>query len=317
MNRLHVISILIVLLLGSTVSGQNAKREATVAQARAASRSLSRLVASGGGKLINQDIDRETDLPERLKDWILQNRTALIGADSSPFAKPASWGVATTRDKSLFLHVARWPEDNRLTIPRLHNSVASVTLTGQDTELKLKPNVKDWEIALPDKPKLRVSLLPIIELKLDAPPVVATENVPTVQPGSDHAILLHSRYAITHGEMLRFEPQSYKDTVGYWVRENDWAEWACLPGRSGNYSVHLRYGCGNGQGGSDIVISVGETKLPFKVEATGGFQKWRDVELGTVQLSAGTKITVAAKPKVKARNAVMDIQQITLKPVAN
>lgn len=316
MNRLRIISILITLLYGSVGSGQSTDAELTAAQLRTASRSLSRLVASGGGALLNQNVDDRTDLPPKLRSWIQENRNALIGASKSPFPKPASWGVATTKENSLFLHVVRWPEDNRLTIPRLHNSITSVKILGQDTELKLKPNVTDWEIALPEKPKQRESLQPIIELNLDAPAIVATDSVPTVQPDSDGAIRLHARFAITHGEMLRFEPQSYKDTVGYWVRENDWAEWSCRPSQGGSYSVQLRYGCGDGQAGSEIVISVGDTQLSFKVESTGGFQAWRDVQLGTVPLSAGIPTTVTAKPKVKAKNAVMDIQQITLTPAA-
>lgn len=283
--------------------------------ARIAARSLARLVANGGGPLIKGEFE-SSKLPSGLANWLSRHSTAIVDAGPDPFPpSPLEWGVATTSGNKLFLHILKWPADDKLSIPRLHNSVKSVRLIGKTDDLKLMPNVKDWEITLPDKPARRDSLLPILEVELDSAAVVGGTTPPVVAPSADGTISLHSRFAIVHGEMLRFEPQPHKNTIGYWVKEADWAEWTCIAPASRKYHVELRYGCGDGQGGSDLELTIGDAVLPFRVQSTGGFQAWREVQLGTVELTTGKTIRVTAKPKKKAKTAVMDIQQITLRPI--
>lgn len=71
-------------------------------------------------------------------------------------------------------------------------------------------------------------------MKSIATTVVAVGMPTKLKPSEDGLIHPHSRYAIVHGEMLRFEPQSHKDTVGYWV--NEWT------GPSGNVSLRSLVG---------------------------------------------------------------------------
>ena len=303
-------TVLLLIPICGFVAAQEPSRRQQTQQARLATRSLARLAASGAGNLLRDDFEK-LELSPRLKQWLSDHREAIVGAGRSPFSTPTKWGVATTNGNKLFLHIAQWPkEGNKLLIPRLHNSVKAAKYAGK--ELKLKPNVKDWEITLPEKPDRRGPILPVVELELNEPAVLATEQPVLVKAAADGSIPLHSRYSIVHGEMLRFEPQPHKNTVGYWVNEKDWAEWLCQPQEAGRYEVHLRYGCGNGQGGSEIAIQIGDQKLTFIVEATGGFQAWRDVSLGKVELTR-RPVRVTVKPIRKAKNAVMDIQQITLK----
>ena len=134
-----------------------------------------------------------------------------------------------------------------------------------------------------------------------------------MRPAADGSIQIHARDAVTHGKMLRFEPQPHKDTVGYWTQADDWAEWRFAVVDAGTYTVTMRYGCADGQGGSELAIQVGPAALAFTVEATGGFQAWRDASLGTVELPAGEDMKLTIKPRRKAHNAVMDVQQITLR----
>ena len=288
--------------------GQQGNRKQGSNQARAIVRALARLSASGGAGLLKKDATNE-DMPRALNRWLSAHQHTIYEVGPNPFAKRAKWGVATTKGNRLFLHVNVWPKDGVLLIPRLHNSIKTAKLIGSDDELKVTPNVADWAIKLGEKPKR--NLMPVVELTLNEPAKEAAEKPPLVQQSGD-LIELHSRYSIVHGEMLRFEPQPHKNTVGYWVKEKDWAEWSCQPTKSGQYQVGLRYGCGNGQGGSEIEITIGDKKIPFKVEATGGFQTWRDVKLGAVELEAGKPCNVTVKVVSKAKNAVMDIQQITL-----
>lgn len=297
----------------SSASAQNVNKRKETSRARSVVRSLARLVANHGGGLLRSDFDSQTVSPP-VKQWLEVNKDAIYGAGPSPFEEQQPWGVTTTQGNRLFLHVMKWPKDRKIQIPRLHNSLVGSQLIGSNEKIKLTPQVTEWDIALPDRPKWKQNLLPVLVLEFDAPVTVAGSKPPIVKPTADGTIALHSRYSIVHGEMLRFEPQSHKNTVGYWVKEKDWVEWAFRPEKGGRYQVQLKYGCGNGQGGSEIEIVAGDQKLPFVVEATGGFQAWREVEVGEIEVEADQITALMVKPKSKAKNAVMDIQEIKLIP---
>ena len=47
--------------------------------------------------------------------------------------------------------------------------------------------------------------------------------------------------AEVHGVMLRFEPLPHKDTLGYWVRPDDWASWDFEVERPGRFEVELHH----------------------------------------------------------------------------
>lgn len=131
---------------------------------------------------------------------------------------------------------------------------------------------------------------------------------------ADGTVTLAAKDAVTHGEMLRYEPQPNKNTLGYWTRVEDWAEWRFKLARGGRYEVHVLQGCGGGQGGSQVAVKIGRQELKFTVEDTGHFQNFKDRALGTVSLEAGEQ-SLEVRPIIKAAKAVMDVRLVRLIPV--
>ena len=84
--------------------------------------------------------------------------------------------------------------------------------------------------------------------------------------------------------------------------------------KPGTFAVEILQGCGKGQGGSEVELTVGEQVLKFKVEDTGHFQNFKACEVGTVKLDKAGKYTLSVKPTKKAAGAVMDLRAVTLKP---
>jgi len=132
---------------------------------------------------------------------------------------------------------------------------------------------------------------------------------------ANDSLTLPANLAEVHGSMLRYEPPPNKNTLGYWTRAEDWASWDMKLERAGDFRVVLRHGCGNGSGGSEVEISVGGKTLTFTVKETGGFQNWVEAEIGEVNLPAG-RHTLAIRPKTKKGAAVMDVQNVLLRPVS-
>jgi len=147
----------------------------------------------------------------------------------------------------------------------------------------------------------------------------ACEGAIPVQ-AADGTVLLHARDATVRGTMLRWEPAEKKQTLGYWTRPGDAAEWTFSVTRPGTFSVQLLQGCGTGQGGSTMVIEVDPgtptaAEMEFTVEETGGFQEFRQREPGRVTITTPGPHLLRVQPRAIARQAACDIRQIRLVPV--
>ena len=118
--------------------------------------------------------------------------------------------------------------------------------------------------------------------------------VPNPQ-AKDGTIALPARTAEVHGVQLRYEPLPHKNTLGFWTRAEDSASWDFTVTKPGIFAVEVLQGCGKGQGGSDVELAVGEHKLPFTVEDTGGFQNFKARGIGTLKLDKAAAICSRSK----------------------
>ncbi len=131
----------------------------------------------------------------------------------------------------------------------------------------------------------------------------------------DDTIRLLARHARTHGRTMRYEPEPFKDTLGYWVDAGDWADWTLDIPKAGVYEVEVLQGCGGGNGGSEVEVRLGGQSLRFTVRETGHFQHFIQVPVGEVTLAAGPH-TLELRPLTKAKAAVMDVRRVVVRPAA-
>jgi hypothetical protein len=157
----------------------------------------------------------------------------------------------------------------------------------------------------------------------------AIAGTPTKLKKTPAGITLLASESKPQGKRIRYEPETYKNVVGYWTEVDDWVEWSMEIPKKGAYRVELHCGCGSGNGGSMVDVEIETPKadadkknetdvqtqtLPWKVRDTGHFQNIVIEPLGVVELAAGAgKLRV--KPKSKAAAAVADIREIHLIPV--
>jgi len=136
-------------------------------------------------------------------------------------------------------------------------------------------------------------------------------------PAGAGAIVLAAKDAKVHGSKLRFEPQPQKDTLGFWVNRDDWAEWTFTAPHAGSFDVQILQGAGKGSGGAEIEIAVAGQTLSTKIEETGHFQRFVPRIVGRVTLEADRPVTLSLRAKTKPGVAVMDLRQIVLRAAAN
>jgi len=143
----------------------------------------------------------------------------------------------------------------------------------------------------------------------------APESEPLGQ-SIDGTITLEAKTATTYSEDMRYEPKPEKDCLGMWRNQEDWAEWVFGVNTPGEFELSLKYGCGNGNEGSEVAVLVNDQTFKFTVEDTGGFQSWEEISLGKVKLTTLGENKLATVPLNKKAKAVMDIKKVSLTPTS-
>ncbi|HUG67395.1 MAG TPA: alkaline phosphatase D family protein [Pirellulaceae bacterium] len=236
---------------------------------------------------------------------------------------PFDGGTASRTNDAIYLNLAQWPASHQVAFPRLNNPIKKVYLLGQpDQELPLKPEPSNWLVTLPKaSPEGALAIVVVETIGQPHWPQVP-ERITADESG---IFVLPAHKAVTHGEMLRYEPQPHKNTVGYWTKPADWAQWHLDVKRAGKYTLHILQGCGTGQGGSEVGIhlrqvtktegvpvSLPAPALRFIVQDTGHFQNFVSRELGQVVLKSPGHYTLELRPERLAKNAVMDVRAVRL-----
>jgi hypothetical protein len=152
-------------------------------------------------------------------------------------------------------------------------------------------------------------------------PTPNPEYAPNPQ-AKDGTIVLHAKTAEVFGSQLRYEPAPHKNTLGFWTNADDSARWEFTVSKPGAFDVELLQGCGTNQGGSIVEVSLaganGESvgsPLVYTVEDTGHFQNFVPRSAGTVAVAEPGRYALTLKPQMKKAAAVMDVRQVTLRPV--
>ena len=134
-------------------------------------------------------------------------------------------------------------------------------------------------------------------------------------------IVIPARTADVRGSMLRYEPMPHKNTIGFWVRVEDWARFEFTVTKPGKFELEGLIGCGNGSGGSDVRFEIALSgsdaepqTLSYVVKETGGFQAFVPTPLGEVTLDKPGRYELRVKAIKKPNVAVMDMRQARLIP---
>ena len=138
----------------------------------------------------------------------------------------------------------------------------------------------------------------------------------TLLKDASSEITLYAATGTPHGKKLRYEPETYKNVLGYWTEVDDWADWGLTIAQDGKYEIEVQCGCGANNGGSVVRLEVGSELLQWTVRDTGHFQNMIIENIGSVHLKAGN-YRLAVKPQSKKGAAVMDIRAIVLRPIAD
>lgn len=242
-----------------------------------------------------------------------------LGQEASqpqPFEAASSAGVTAKRDnQSIYLEIT----DSRLKqvrIPRIAAALKTIRwdYDGKEmTTVSLQVEQEEWIAKWPERPADANRLV----LTFDNAPLLPTEIEP-IQALGDGSFHLPACYAITQGDKVRYEPQTFKNTVGYWVGAKDSATWEIQVDAPGVFNIGILQGCGSGQGGSTAGLSIANAdgasveSVEFQIKETGHFQNFQWQHVGVANIDSTGTFSLKVQPVKVANKALVDIRAIHL-----
>jgi alpha-L-fucosidase len=275
------------------------------------------IASKGGNYLLNVGPTSEGLFPaasvERLRavgQWMKVNGAAIYDTTASPF-KHLPWGRCTKQVTSdgatLYLHVFNWPQDGKLFVPGLHNKVSKSYLLTTSGHEKLKAeNVTDGvTVSIPAAAPDPISATVVLKVEgaLDI-------EQPMLSQDQDGAITLPCGEARLHGGEIQTESIGGQDNIGFWTNPDDWCEWQFKVAKPGTFDVIADIA---GLEAASLELSGGERRLRATVDATGSYQSFKTVKLGSIEIPNAGTATLALHP-VKEDWHPVNVRSLRLAP---
>jgi alpha-L-fucosidase len=128
----------------------------------------------------------------------------------------------------------------------------------------------------------------------------------------DGSMVLAASEANLHGNDIRYESGHQRDNLGFWTNPADWADWEVKVSRPGTFEVSVEAAA---VARSQLEISAQGQKVQGTINSTGDYGKFRVVKLGTLQIAAPGKVSIAVRA-VKEGWQPVNVKAVRLKLVA-
>lgn len=200
----------------------------------------------------------------------------------------------------------------------------SVTLAGQDgkrrvilrrdldellaTGLSLMPVGFEKEISVADMGHL----LGYLESVGARPKQLRGNHPETIRERADGRLLLLATEAAIYGGDITFE-LPFRN-IGYWHGAEDHVVWQLDLKQAREWDVYLDWACADESAGNAYVIQGETMSLRGVVAGTGGYDKYMQTKVGTIQLNAGPQRIILQPDGLLKRKNLMDCRGLQFVP---
>ena len=220
-----------------------------------------------------------------------------------------------TKGATLYATALGWPEDGQLTIRSLAkpagenvNNITGVSLLGYDGKLDWKQTADGLVVTLPaQKVSEFTAALKITGTELKNISFV----VPTqaLAPDAKGNLKLGADDAELHGD-LKTEDHGGQANLGFWDKGTDWASWKVKFPQAGTFKVSAS--TASTSGASEFVIEVTGQQVSGKAEKTAGWDQFKEVSLGQIEVKQAGEQVVSIRPKDAAKWRSMNLRFVKL-----
>ena len=136
-----------------------------------------------------------------------------------------------------------------------------------------------------------------------------------LRPSNSGQIELPAANAAIFGGDIIYETESPFRNIGYWHSADDYVAWSFMIEDSGEYEVWLDYSCDDTTAGNLLRLEGGDPVTTIVIGGTGGWNKYRQVCLGSLHFAAGRNQLIARAADRLRGSALLDLRTIVLAPV--
>ena len=279
-------------------------------------RNLVDIASKGGNYLLNVGPTCLGEIPEpsieRLKEigrWMKINSESIYATTANPFARLA-WGRCTKKlndtGATLYLHVFNWPDDGRLLVPGLRNEVRSAWLLATDKTLRTTRSEEGVTVQVPAEPLDAIDTVIALEIRgeLDVAKVLPKQD-------ADGSLTLSAATAEIRGSHAKVETIDGRPSIGFWTSDRDWIAWSFEIDKPGRFNVTATLA--TPAQSTKFEIAVCDRKLAAEVTNTGGYQSFKALNLGTVEIRRQGPCELSIKP-VRNQWQPINLRSVVLKP---
>jgi hypothetical protein len=176
----------------------------------------------------------------------------------------------------------------------------------------------------PSAPAAAPAVVPVIAPAPAAPvKPVATAAAPAPRPPAgavvvqrpDHSLQLDAETAVLRGKDIKLIPHERGNAnIGAWRNTQITVTWTVAVRTPGRFRVIARYGCPGDEIGSEFTITAGTARLTASTLGTPGWERFREADLGVLEIPKAGDIAVVVQATRLARTALMNLNRLTLKP---
>jgi alpha-L-fucosidase len=252
------------------------------------------------------------------RPWLVYGESAVKvrgGSFGEDFKYSAREIRFTTKGATLYATALGWPDDGQLVVRSLAkpagenvNNITGVSLLGYDGKVDWKQTADGLVVTLPaQKVSEFTAALKITGTELtNISFAVAT---PSLTPDAKGNLKLGADDAELHGD-LKTEGQGGQPNIGFWDRGSDWASWKVKFPQAGAFKVSASVS--SASGASDFVIEVAGQQVSGKAEKTAGWDQFKEVSLGQIEVKQAGEQVVSIRPKDAANWRAMNLRFVKL-----
>jgi len=281
----------------------------------------------GGNFLLNVGPTAEGEFPpesiERLAaigKWMKVNGESIHATTKGPFRRLSFDGRATTKGKTLYLHVFKWPGEG-LKVTGLKTKIVSArALDGGESLRITSTNTTVDGVEFPvlaiSKPQKLDPAATVIELRLAGPPVV-DEPEPVVTAETDGSYILKAAEADIHGATAQYEVSGLHDYIGAWANPADYVTWTLNVSpqdAARRYTVEVTYSSLAQYEGSSFEVEFAGATLEGTVMSTPATNRYRTEKLGELEARGGRQTLAVRITQIK-NGPAMSLHQVRLVPL--
>ncbi len=222
----------------------------------------------------------------------------------------------TTKGSTLYAIALGWPEDGRLVVRTLAkpagedvNHITHVSLLGYKGKIDWQQTADGLVVTLPPQ---RVSeftaALKITGTGLKNIPL--TTPVSALTPKPNGILELGADDADLHGDGIKTEDHGGQANIGFWDNGNEWASWKVRFPQTGVFKVSASLA--SISGASEFVIEVGGQQISGKAQQTGGWDQFKEIGLGQIEIKQAGEQVVKIRPKDPAQWHAMNLRFVKL-----